>query len=153
MSMHSVQNRPKVLQNVPLAAESTLREHLVSSCTKPRFVDSASRCFLSLCCLFDPAIVALIMNRALSNKRVAGLLLQQGRQLIAEPYEQSHSMLVSQTLPVLSAAFHVSAVSSAGFSPSLNTPVDPSFLMRRSPPTNYGIRCIPTCFCSSASRI
>lgn len=80
------------------------------------------------------------MSRALANKRLAGILLQQGRQVIAEPYGQLRSMQVTQTLPMLSAAFHTSAAVSAGFSPSLNTPVDPSFLMRRSPPTNYGIR-------------
>lgn len=78
------------------------------------------------------------------DKRLAGLLLQQGRQLIVAQYGQLHSTQAMQTLPALSAAFHTSAAASAGFSPSLNTPVDPSFLLRRSPPTNYGIRCVST---------
>lgn len=80
------------------------------------------------------------MHRALQNQRVSALLLSHGRHLIESQSCQTQNALAAQALPVLAAAFHTSANTFAGFSPSLNTPVDPSFLQRRLPPNNYGVR-------------
>lgn len=83
------------------------------------------------------------MQRALHNQRAYGLLLSQGKQLIDTQSWHVHGGLAAQALPTLTAAFHASTIASAGFSPSLNTPVDPSFLQRRLPPNNYGVRIVP----------
>ena len=80
-----------------------------------------------------------VMHRALQSQRVSAILLSQGRQLLDTRW-QSQLVLGAHALPALTAAFTTSPVTSAGFSPSLNTPVDPSFLQRRLPPNNYGIR-------------
>lgn len=80
------------------------------------------------------------MHRALHSQRLSTLLVSQGKQLIDAQRWLRHTALAGQTAPVLTAAFNTSAIASAGFSPSLNTPVDPSFLQRRLPPNNYGIR-------------
>ncbi|KAL3153774.1 hypothetical protein ABBQ32_013362 [Trebouxia sp. C0010 RCD-2024] len=83
------------------------------------------------------------MHRALQSRRLSALLASQGRQLIDAQCWLPQTVLASQTVPVLTAAFNTSAIALAGFSPSLNTPVDPSFLQRRLPPNNYGIRIVP----------
>lgn len=83
------------------------------------------------------------MHRALQSQRVSALVLSQGRQLIDSQCGHAQTLLATQTLPALTAAFTTLAVAAAGFSPSLNTPVDPSFLQRRIPPNNFGVRIVP----------
>lgn len=80
------------------------------------------------------------MHRALQSPRLSTLLVSQGKQLIDAQCWLPHTALAGQATPVLTSALNTSAIALAGFSPSLNTPVDPSFLQRRLPPNNYGIR-------------
>lgn len=80
------------------------------------------------------------MQRALQSQNLSKLVISQGKQLIAAQNWTPQTLLTGQTLPLLTAAIHTSAITSAGFAPSLNTPVDPSFLQRRLPPSNYGVR-------------
>lgn len=83
------------------------------------------------------------MHRALCSHRLSTLLASQSKQLIDTQYWLHQTVLASQSVPTLAAAINTSAITLAGFSPSLNTPVDPSFLQRRLPPNNYGIRIVP----------
>ena len=81
---------------------------------------------LAACTPLAAGIVA--MQRAQQCQRLSAKLLCQGKQLIDVQGWQASTLLAAQAVPAMSGAFRTSSVTSAGpFSPSLNTPVDPSF--------------------------